>query len=122
MFSRYFWRDFAGIIGYDVISRFVVTIDYDSTRLVLHDPKTFKWTGAEAALPMKLNGVVPSVEAVLDDRYRGQFRLDVGSSSTVDLHTPFVNRNALEKRLRDSRDVSGAGFGGAFSSSLGRLH
>jgi hypothetical protein len=122
MFSRYFWRDFAGVVGYDVISRFVVTIDYDSTRLVLHDPKTFTWTGREAALPMKLNGVVPSVEAVLDGRYRGQFRLDVGSSSTVDVHTPFAKRNALEKRLRGARDVSGAGFGGAFSSSLGRLH
>ncbi len=121
-FSRYFWRDFAGIVGYDVISRFVVTIDYDSTRLVLHDPKTFRWSGREAALPMKLNGVVPSLEAVLDGRYRGQFRLDVGSSSTVDVHTPFVRTNALEKRLRDPRDVSGAGFGGAFSSSLGRLH
>ena len=122
MFSRYFWRDFAGIIGYDVISRFVVTIDYDSTRLVLHDPKTFRWAGREAALPMTLNGVVPSLEAVLDGRYRGQFRLDVGSSSTVDLHTPFVRRNELEKHLRESRDVSGAGFGGEFSSSLGRLH
>jgi hypothetical protein len=122
MFSRYFWRDFAGIVGYDVISRFVVTIDYDSTRLVLRDPKTFRWAGTEAALPMKLNGVVPSLEAVIDGRYRGQFRLDVGSSSTVDLHTPFVRNNDLGKRLRDARDVSGAGFGGGFNSSLGRLH
>ena len=122
MFSRYFWRNFAGIVGYDVISRFVVTIDYDSTRLVLHDPKTFRWTGSEAALPMKLNGVVPSVEGVLDDHFRGQFRLDVGSSSTVDVHTPFVRRYDLEGRLRDRHEVSGAGFGGAFSSSLGRLH
>ena len=121
MFSRYFWRDFAGIIGYDVISRFVTTIDFDSTRLVLHDPKTFRWTGSEPALPMKLNGVVPSLEAVLDGRYRGQFRLDVGSSSTVDLHTPFVRHNALDKRLLDARDVSGAGFGGGFTSSLGRM-
>jgi hypothetical protein len=121
MFSRYFWGEFAGIIGYDIIGRFVVTIDYDSSRLVLRDPKTFRWTGREQALPMKLNGTVPSLEAVLDGRYSGQFRLDVGSSSTVDVHTPFVKRYALGKRLRGASEVAGAGFGGAFSSTLGRM-
>ncbi len=121
MFSRYFWRNFAGILGYDVISRFVVTIDYDSGRLVLHDPKTFRYDGRAPALPMKLNGTVPSIEATLDGKYAGQFRLDVGSSSTVDIHTPFARRYGLERRLRDAREVSGAGFGGTFSSVLGRM-
>ncbi len=120
-FARYFWGDFAGIVGYDFISRFVVTIDYDRHLLLLHDPKTYAYAGHEPALPMKLNGVVPSVEAVLDGRDRGEFRLDVGSSSTVDLHTPFARDRGVEKRLKHARPVTGAGFGGQFSSSLGRL-
>jgi hypothetical protein len=121
VFAPYFWRTFAGVIGYDVISRFVTTIDFDSTRMVLRDPKTFQWTGSEPALPMKLNGVIPSVEAVIDTQFSGQFRLDVGSSSTVDIHTPFVKAHALDDRLRDSREITGAGFGGAFTNALGRL-
>jgi hypothetical protein len=120
-FSRYFWRDFAGVLGYDVISRFVTTIDYDSLRLVLHDPKTFRFPGKVAPLTMKLNGIVPSVEGVLDGRWRGDFRLDVGSSSTVDLHAPFAAQNGIEKQLLQPREVSGAGFGGQFTSVLGRL-
>ena len=70
---------------------------------------------------MKLNGIVPSLECVIDGRWRGDFRLDVGSSSTVDVHAPFARRNKIEKRLRDAREVSGAGFGGEFTSVLGRL-
>jgi len=120
-FARYFWGEIAGVVGYDVISRFVVTIDYDRRQLVLHDPKTFVYDGHEAPLPLKLSGVLPSVEAVLDGRYRGDFRLDVGSSSTVDLHTPFGRAHRLDKRLRDPHEVAGAGLGGQFSNSLGRL-
>lgn len=121
MFTRFFWGDMAGVLGYDFISRFVTTIDYDRRVLVLHDPKTFAYAGREAPLPMKLNGVVPSVDAVLDGRDAGEFRLDVGSSSTVDVHGPFAVAHGIEKRLRGARPVSGAGFGGGFTTILGRL-
>lgn len=120
MFAPYFWRDIAGIVGYDFISRFVVTLDYDRDVLVLNDPKTFHFAGSEAPLPMVMNGVVPALRGTLDGRYEGLFRLDVGSSSTVDLHSPFAKKHGLEKRLRDARTVTGAGFGGHFTSSLGR--
>ncbi|HTR96469.1 MAG TPA: aspartyl protease family protein [Candidatus Acidoferrales bacterium] len=121
-FSRFFWRDMAGVLGYDFISRFVVTVDYDKGVLTLHDPKTFTAPATGAALPMVLNGIVPAVKATLDGKYDGLFRLDLGSSSTVDLHAPFAQRNGLEKRLRDTRPVTGAGFGGQFESTLGRMH
>jgi hypothetical protein len=121
MFARFFWGEMAGIIGYDFISRFVVTIDYDARTLVLHDPATYAHAGAGQPLPMKLNGVVPSVVATLDGRDTGEFRLDVGSSSTVDVHGPFAKAHGVAQRLQNSRPVMGAGFGGQFTSSLGRL-
>ena len=121
MFARFFWGDMAGVLGYDFISRFVVTIDYDAHTLVLADPKTFAYAGHGTAVPMKLNGVVPSVELTVDGRDRGDFRLDVGSSSTVDIHGPFGRTHGIERRLRQTREVTGAGFGGQFVSVLGRL-
>ncbi|MEO5989734.1 MAG: aspartyl protease family protein [Candidatus Eisenbacteria bacterium] len=120
-FSAYFWRDLAGVIGYDVISRFVSTIDYDAGTLTLHDPKGWRFPGVEAPLPMVMNGTVPGLRGRLDGRYEGVFRLDVGSSSTVDLHTPFVRQNQLRSRLRHSLAIAGTGFGGDFHSTLGRL-
>lgn len=120
-FSAYFWRDLAGVVGYDVISRFICAIDYDAGTLTLHDPKSWTYQGREAPLPMIMNGAVPGLRGRLDGRYEGVFRIDVGSSSTVDLHTPFVRQHGLASRLRHSLPISGAGFAGSFHSTLGRL-
>ena len=44
-----------------------------------------------------------------------------GSSSTVDVHAPFVRAKGLRARLEHPLEVDGVGFGGTFSSTLGRL-
>lgn len=119
-FAPYFWREVPGVIGYDVISRFVVTMDYDTETLTLRDPSSGAYAGAEKPLPMVMNGTVPAITAQVAG-HEGLFRLDLGSSSTVDLHTPFVKRHGLVARLRHPMRVIGTGFGGEFSSSLGRL-
>lgn len=119
-FAPYFWRDVPGVIGYDVISRFQVTVDYDAARLTLRDPARGAYASAEAPLRMVMNGTVPAIEAAIDG-HEGLFRLDLGSSSTVDLHTPFVRAHDLTTRLRHAQRITGTGFGGEFSSVLGRL-
>jgi hypothetical protein len=120
-FEPMFWRPLAGVIGYDVISRFVVTVDYDDSTLVLHDPATWRYTGTEKPLSMVMNGTVPALHGKLDGTDEGLFRLDVGSSSTVDVHSPFAKRYALLGRMGRTQRVDGVGFGGSFSSEMGRL-
>ena len=120
-FAPLFWRRMAGVIGYDVISRFVVTLDFDDSLLVLHDPATFRYEGREKPLPMVMNGTVPALTARLDGQDEGLFRLDVGSSSTVDLHSPFAKARGVVPRLGRTQLVDGVGFGGSFSSEIGRL-
>jgi len=119
--APFFWRDAAGVIGFDVIDRFVDEIDYDQHLLVLHDPKTFRYAGRGEAIPMRLANHVPVVTMTLDGKYTGDFRLDVGSSSTVDLHTPFVKANGLAAHAGKSVDIEGGGFGGTFTSRLVRM-
>jgi len=120
-FEPLFWRRMAGVIGYDVISRFVVTIDYDDSTIVLHDPATWEYTGIEKPLPMVMNGTVPAVKGAFDGSDEGVFRLDVGSSSTVDVHAPFANAKGLVSRMGKTQAVDGVGFGGAFAADIGRL-
>jgi hypothetical protein len=57
----------------------------------------------------------------LDGKYTGDFRVDVGSSATVDLHTPFVKQHGLDKAGDKGVDVTGGGFGGTFTSRLTRM-
>jgi hypothetical protein len=117
----FFWKPVAGVLGYDFISRFVMTVDYDRQVLTLRDPKGFHYEGNGAALPMTMAGNIPVVKAQLDGDLDGDFRLDVGSGSTVDLHSPFVRKQDLKSRVGKTIDVLGGGFGGTFTSSLCRM-
>lgn len=119
--APFFWRDAAGVIGFDFINRFVNEIDYDARLLVLRDPKKFQHEGAGQSVPFTLSGHVPIVEFTLDGRYSGGFRIDVGSGSTVDLHGPFVARHRLDSLVTPTLPITGGGFGGTFSSRLGRM-
>jgi len=118
--APYFWRDCAGILGFDFISRFVDEIDFDRGQLTLYDPARFHYAGAGQALPMTLAGHTPVVKMKLDDAYEGDFRVDVGSGSTVDLHTPFVKQHDLMQHT-PYLDVTGGGFGGTFTTRMVRL-
>ncbi|TMQ69334.1 MAG: PDZ domain-containing protein [Candidatus Eisenbacteria bacterium] len=116
-----FWRPLAGVLGYDFISRFVLAVDYDRGVLTLHDPRRFRYAGAGTAIPLTLAGNIPVVKARLNGAYEGEFRLDVGSGSSVDMHSPFVRAHDLRAKAGKSFEVTGGGFGGTFTSTLCRM-
>jgi hypothetical protein len=117
----FFWRPAAGIVGFDFIVRFVNEIDYDRRTITLRDPATFTYGGKGTAVPMTLAGHVPAVKFTLDGRIEGDYRIDVGSGSTVDLHGPFVKKHGLAARVGSTVEISGGGFGGTFQSRAGRM-
>ncbi len=117
----FFWRPIAGVLGYDFISRFVMEVDYDRGLLTLHDPARFHYTGGGNAVPLTMAGNIPVVQAKLDGAYAGDFRLDVGSGSSVDMHSPFVKAHDLRAQAGKGFEVTGGGFGGTFSSTLCRM-
>jgi len=119
--APFFWRDAAGVLGYDFISRFVIEIDYDQQTLTLHDPRTFKYAGKGTGVPITLAGSIPVVQAKLDGQYQGEFRLDVGSGSALDIHGPYAKKNNLHEKLGKTVEVMGGGFGGTFTSIAGRM-
>jgi hypothetical protein len=119
--APYFWRECAGVIGFDFINRFVNEIDFDARVLTLRDPKTFQYAGRGAAIPMTLAGHTPVVTMKLDGGITGGFRVDVGSGSTVDLHTPFVKQHDLVARAGRGVEVMGGGFGGTFTTRIVRM-
>lgn len=119
--APFFWREAAGVVGFDFIVRFVNEIDYDRHLLTFYDPATFKYEGSGTSIPMTLAGHAPAVKFTIDDTYSGDFRLDVGSGSTVDLHGPFVKKYGIDRVLMPTLEVVGGGFGGTFLSKLGRM-
>ena len=116
----YFWRPVAGVLGFDFIQRFVDEIDFDSGTLELFEPKDFDYEGKGDPVPMKLAGTTPVVTVKLDS-LQGEFRVDVGSGATVDLHTPFVNQHHLLDAPGRALDVTSGGFGGSFRTRARRM-
>jgi hypothetical protein len=121
MLEPFFWKPCAGIIGFNFITQFVNEIDYETGVIMLHDPKTFTYQGGGAAIPMSLAGTIPAITMTIDGRYKGEFRVDVGSSATVDLHRPFVETHGIAKTVKKSVDVTSGGFGGTFISRVTRM-
>jgi hypothetical protein len=119
--APFFWREIAGVIGYDVITRFINEIDYDTGTLTLHDPVGWSYQGPGGTLAMTIAGHLPVIPFKLDGEWAGEARLDVGSGATLDLHRPFWEKHGIDRRIAHTLEVTGGGFGGTFKSRMGRM-
>lgn len=110
-----------GILGYDFFSRFVVRLDYEMSRLAVYTPGAFTPGRDAAAIPISLEGNVPSAPGVVGERLDGVFRIDTGSGSSLDLHAPFVAKHGLLRSAGRIAHRPYAGVGGVRLSAMARL-
>jgi len=115
------WGRTAGLLGYDVLSRFTIDIDFDRQRIVLHDPATYTHTGPGTAIPMTLHGNVPSVEVTLNGRCQGTYIVDVGNASVLSIGAEQVMKCGLLTTPQKKVEHWVGGIGGAFIESVCRL-
>ena len=77
-----------GILGMDVLSRFVVEIDYDRLSVRLYDPSSYQYTGKGTSLPLTMQEGVPSILIRADipgeKASQAQFVLDTAFAGTVE--------------------------------------
>ena len=117
---------FEGVIGYDVISRFVVRLDYQNKTMTLYDPATFHYSGPGSAIPITFrNGnnlnIPGKIEAPGRAPINALFTIDTGSSGSIDLNTPFVDANHLLDAVGKTIAGSSYGLGGRSTHLVGRL-
>ena len=109
-----------GLVGYEFFKRFVVRIDYESSRLTLIEPENFGYTGGGTTVAFKFNEHVPQVEGAIDG-IKGAFDIDTGSRSSIDLFAPFIDKHRLRSKYRPRFEgVTGWGVGGPSRSALAR--
>jgi hypothetical protein len=120
-------REFAGILGTDFISEFVVEIDYLSKTITLHDKMTYQYRGKGQSFPVTFNAAGwPEIHAAVidDDRpaMEGKFVLDIGNNGALILNRPFVESEHFV--IPDRHTVpwlEGQGLGGGIDGSVGRV-
>ncbi|HEX3819054.1 MAG TPA: retropepsin-like aspartic protease [Candidatus Sulfotelmatobacter sp.] len=107
-----------GFLGYDFISRYVITLDYAARKMTIADPSVFSYSGAGGVFPIKFRGKWPYIEGTIAvpgaKPERGEFLVDSGSGDAVDDPT-------ILKTTSPTRKVkTGVGLGQAGEGVLGR--
>lgn len=113
-----------GLLGYDLLSRFVVRVNYETQMLTLIDPKTFQPSPTDGTpLTLDLNDNSPSVLASFDGLPQARFLVDTGASgSTVMLYGPYVADHHVDKMYPHGIGGGGFGVGGSFKERDVRAH
>ena len=112
--NDYFTRPLAGFVGYDLLSHFVVRIDYGRKKITFTRPAAFHPAPADGtALPLTLDSNLPTVQASLDALPPSQFLIDTGDSdAAVRLYGPYVAKHGLDKKYPHGMAAVGGGIGG----------
>ncbi len=111
-----------GVIGYELLKRFPVKLDFQRSRAVFYDPSRFSYTGIGVRVPVRVREHVAQVEGSIDG-IKGIFTVDTSSRGSLFLTAPFVEGNGLVKRLGATQTfVSGAGADGYQHALLARAN
>lgn len=120
--DSYFTRPSAGFVGYDLLSRFVIRIDFAHKKLTFLDADTFKPAAADGkAVPIELDNNVPSLSARLDSLPSARFLIDTGDEANLRLYSPFVAKYGLAKKYPHGPISIGGGIGGVSRSRQTRI-
>jgi predicted aspartyl protease len=109
-----------GVVGYEMLKRFVVRVEYARERLTFILPATFREAGLGTAVPFTFDGQTPQVEGEVDG-VRGKFTIDTGSRSSLTLTAPFAAEHGLKAKYGAKLEaMTGWGVGGGVRSLLAR--
>ncbi len=110
-----------GVIGYEVLSRFVTTFDYGNRKLVFHLPGSYVPPPDATVMPIVLYGTQPQFACSIDD-VSTTCTLDTGARDSISLFTLFVQTHPSVVPVRlTAPGVNGFGVGGPNIGRLGRV-
>jgi len=111
-----------GVIGDEVLQRFVVRIDYERNLLTFTQPSQFVYRGSGTVLSIQRPRLIPIVEGEIDG-IAGNFGIDTGARSSLILYGPFVERNNLRAKYHARVEgITGWGIGGPIRSQVARIN
>lgn len=99
-------------VGYELLRRFAVKIDYEHQRLTFYDGPHFHYSGPGTAVPLRFQDNALLVQASIGDA-SGWFQLDTGNEAGTWTNPGFTLKNHLVRAL-DAHFLAynGRGFAG----------
>ena len=110
-----------GLIGFEVLARYVTTLNYAGRTLTLAMSGTEPASGADV-VRFVLFGTIPQVGCAIDG-IPSECTVDTGEGSSVNLFVPFIGDHPqVVPATHSAVGVNGYGVGGGHRGFMGRLH
>jgi hypothetical protein len=109
-----------GVIGYEVLSRFVTTFDYAKKTVTFNMPGTYSAPAGASVVPITQNGTQPQFACTIDG-VPTVCTLDTGARQSLTFYAPFMKADpqVVPDKLT-AQGVNGFGVGGPALGKLGR--
>ena len=120
---NYLGTDVHGILGYELFSRFVVQIDYETRSLTLMLPKRFKSHRKYEELPITVQDTKPYLVTTIkvNDSSRLQAKLLIDTGASHGLLLDPRSDTAIQVPSRNIASIIGRGLGGVIEGKIGRI-
>ena len=98
-----------GIIGYPILSRYIVEVDYVKSVLNLYNRNSYKYNGGGQTLPINILSNLPIASATVimynDMAFEGDFLIDTGARSYMIISAPSVVRYNMADNIGEYYSV-----------------
>jgi hypothetical protein len=120
-----FGREFDGVLGYTFFKRFVVEIDYANQTINLYDPATYRHSGSDEVIQIKINDKKPYITATFTPMVgapiQANLHIDTGFGGSLNFNGNFVIENNLVQSARTTIESFTRGAGGETAARVGRI-
>jgi hypothetical protein len=112
-----------GILGYELFSRFVVTVNYETKRLILERPDKFEPRKSFQVLPITVEDTKPFIRVPLamNDSAKLIAKLLVDSGASHGIFLEIDSDSAVQVPKKNIDAVLGRGLGGIIIGKIGRV-
>jgi hypothetical protein len=102
--SAVYGRRMDGVVGAELLARYVVELDWEQRRMALHEPAAYRYSGEGAVVPLVLAGGMPFIRLQVYlpgmQPIEGLFLVDCPHPGTIIINRPFVEENQLLEAAR----------------------
>ena len=112
--ERTIGRDIDGLIGFSLLNKYVVKVNYDSLKLEIYPTNKFEYTGDGEVIDLtvgKLSFIKTQLKIGGNKEVSGEFILDTGAGLALALATPFSQINQIEKKMGRKFTMNVAAYG-----------
>ncbi|HZY79006.1 MAG TPA: aspartyl protease family protein, partial [Cyclobacteriaceae bacterium] len=120
---NYLGADVQGILGYELFSRFIVTIDYERKELILYRPERFRPKRSMQKLKIAVQDTKPYIETTVTVKdsatIKAKLLIDSGASHGLILEPD--SNDTIRVPQAHVNSIIGRGLGGVITGKIGRI-